>query len=96
MPEKMQYCNINGDKQLTAEQYTTVTLDVYSDSFRCIEKFFTCRISLLVASSSYIIHLVSNESCMMLTKSLHVGTKAAYLKLHPDPIHLNDYCSGSF
>ena len=96
MPEKMQYCNINGDKQLTAEQYTTVMFDVYSDSFRCQEKIFTCRVSLLVASSSCIIHLVSYESCMMLKKSIHVGTKAAYLKFHTNPIHLTDCCSGSF
>ena len=92
----MQYCNFIGDKQHTAEQYTKVMLDVYSDSFRSQEKIFPWRVSLMVTSSSCIIRLVSNESCMMLKKSIHVGTKAAYLKLHPNPIHLTDYFSESF
>ena len=51
-------------------QYMTAMLEVISDSFQCQENIFTCGISLLFASSSVTIHLVSHASRMMFKKSI--------------------------
>ena len=83
--QKMRHCNIIGVViGLHSKQYITVA---HLDGKKI---FSPGRISLLVAALSCIFNLVSHESCMVLKKSIHVCTKAAYLKFHSNPIHSTD------